>query len=160
MFNIIEADLSAPAHAEALVQLLNEYASGQMGGGEPLSDYVKQNLAAELHKRPTARAVLAFDGNTPAGLIICIEGFSTFLCKPLLNIHDVIVSEAYRGKGLFRLMLAKVESIAHQRGCCKLTLEVLEGNEPALMAYKANGFAGYELDPKMGRAVFWQKKFS
>jgi hypothetical protein len=28
----------------------------------------------------------------------------------------------------------------------------------AQTAYKASGFAGYELDPKMGKAMFWQKK--
>lgn len=160
MFYIVEADLTISAHANALVQLLNEYASDQTGGGQPLSDQVKNNLAAELHKRPTARVVLAFDGDIPVGLIICLEGFSTFVCKPLLNIHDVVVSRKYRGKGLFRLMLNQVESIARQLGCCKLTMEVLEKNEPALVAYKANGFAGYELDPAMGRAVFWQKKLA
>uniref|UniRef100_UPI0035583619 GNAT family N-acetyltransferase n=2 Tax=Pseudomonadota TaxID=1224 RepID=UPI0035583619 len=54
-------------------------------------------------------------------------------------------------------MLAKVEEIARQRGCCKLTLEVLEGNEVAKAAYQKQGFDGYQLDPQMGRAMFWQK---
>ena len=36
-------------------------------------------------------------------------------------------------------------------GCCKLTLEVLEGNKLAQAAYIANGFAGYQLDPEMGQ---------
>ncbi len=157
---VVEADLTVPPHADALILLLDEYASDPMGGAQPLTDQVKNNLVRELHKRPTAHVVLAFDGDIPAGLIICIEGFSTFSCKPLLNIHDVVVSQAYRGKGVFRLMLNEVERIAHQLGCCKLTLEVLEGNQAALMAYKANGFAGYELDPAMGRAVFWQKKLA
>ncbi|PRC92085.1 GNAT family N-acetyltransferase [Solimicrobium silvestre] len=158
MFNIIEANLATPAHAAALVELLNHYAMDAMGGGEPLSDQVKNTLAAELHKRPTARVVLAFDGEIPAGLIICFEGFSTFACKPLLNLHDVVVHQSYRGKGLFRLMLQQVESIAQELGCCKLTMEVLEGNHVALVAYKANGFAGYDLVAGMGQAVFWQKK--
>ena len=39
-----------------------------------------------------------------------------------------------------------------------LTLEVLEGNKVAQAAYRASGFAGYELDPEVGRAMFWQKK--
>jgi hypothetical protein len=34
----------------------------------------------------------------------------------------------------------------------------LEGNKLAQAAYIANGFAGYQLDPEMGRAMFWQKK--
>jgi GNAT superfamily N-acetyltransferase len=70
------------------------------------------------------------------------------------------VSQPYRGKGVFKLMLQQVESIARQLGCCKLTMEILEGNQHAMAAYKAHGFAGYELDPSMGKAVFWQKKLT
>ena len=155
-----EANLALPAHAAALLQLLNEYAMDPMGGGEALSDHVRNNLVSLLQQRPTARAVLAFDGAVPAGLIICFEGFSTFACQPLLNLHDVVVSQPYRGKGVFRLMLQQVETIALDLGCCKLTMEILEGNRHAMAAYRAHGFAGYELDPTMGKAVFWQKKLS
>jgi hypothetical protein len=38
-----------------------------------------------------------------------------------------------------------------------MTLEVLEGNRVAQAVYKSQGFAGFELDPKMGKAMFWQK---
>ena len=41
-----------------------------------------------------------------------------------------------------------------------MTLEVLEGNEIAQHAYRSFGFAGYELDPRMGKAMFWQKKLA
>ncbi len=158
MIEIVEADLSLPAHAEAMVQLLNEYALDPMGGGEGLPDYVKTNLSAELAKRTTAHVILAFVDDEPAGLAICLEGFSTFACKPLLNIHDVIVALPHRGKGLSKLLLQKAEKIAIALGCCKLTLEVLEGNHIAQSAYKACGFSGYELNPQMGKALFWEKK--
>jgi hypothetical protein len=45
-----------------------------------------------------------------------------------------------------------------KRGACKLTLEVLSGNAPALRAYEREGFEGYQLDPAFGHAVFLQKK--
>lgn len=160
MMEIIEADLSVPAHAEAMVQLLDEYALDPMGGGQGLSDYVKTNLPVELAKRKTARVILAFVDTKPAGLVICLEGFSTFACKPLLNIHDVIVASPYRGRGLSKLLLQKAEAIALELGCCKLTLEVLEGNHIAQSAYKACGFSGYELNPQMGKALFWEKKLA
>lgn len=156
--DIIRADLALPEHAQALVQLMNEYALDPMGGGQALADHVQANLAAELHNRPSAHVVLAFADRQPAGLAVCMEGFSTFACKPLLNIHDIIVSHAYRGKGLSKLLLQKAEAIAIGLGCCKMTLEVLEGNRIAQEAYRSVGFAGYQLDPKMGRAMFWQKK--
>ncbi|AGF51842.1 slr1340 [Synechocystis sp. PCC 6803] len=158
MIDIVKADLNSAVHAEAMIQLMNEYACDPMGGGEELPNYVKANLPAELAKRPSAHIILAFVDSKPAGLLVCLEGFSTFACKPLLNIHDVIVSLPYRGKGLSKLMLQKAEAIALDLGCCKLTLEVLEGNHVAQSAYRSFGFGNYELDPQMGKALFWQKK--
>ncbi len=54
-------------------------------------------------------------------------------------------------------MLHKVEDIARQRGCCKITLEVLEGNGPAQASYTKFGFAPGEFDPAHGRMMFWIK---
>jgi GNAT superfamily N-acetyltransferase len=158
MIDIVKADLSLSAHAEAMIQLMDEYALDPMGGGQGLPNYVKANLPAELVKRKSAHVILAFVDSQPAGLVVCFEGFSTFACKPLLNIHDVIVALPYRKRGLSKLLLQKVEDIAFDLGCCKLTLEVLEGNHVAQSAYKAFGFNGYELNPKMGKALFWEKK--
>ena len=155
---IIRADLAQPEHAQALVQLMNEYALDPMGGGQALPDHVKAGLAAELHKRKSVHVILALDHGQPAGLAVCMEGFSTFACKPLLNIHDMVVSQPYRGRGLSLRLLQKAEDVARELGCCKVTLEVLEGNRVAQAAYRRAGFAGYELDPAMGKAMFWQKK--
>ena len=155
---IIRADLSNPIHAEALVSLLNSYAQDPMGGGEELSDFTQENLAKEIHKRSDVTVILAFDGDKSAGLINCVEGFSTFMCKPLMNIHDVYVGADYRGKGVATMLLQAAEDLAIEKQCCKLTLEVLEGNQPAKSAYLKFGFDGYELEPEMGKAMFWQKK--
>jgi GNAT superfamily N-acetyltransferase len=156
--DIVEANLALPEHAQAVLQLMNEYALDPMGGGQALSDYANANLVAELRKRASVHVILAFVDRRPAGLAVCIEGFSTFACKPLLNIHDMVVSRAFRGTGLSRLLLQKAEAIAIELGCCKLTLEVLEQNRIAQAAYRGAGFAGYQLDPTMGQAMFWQKK--
>jgi len=158
MIEIIQADLTSPTHANALITLLNKYALDPMGGGEALSDFTKENLASEIQKRSDTTVILAFDDEKPAGLINCIEGFSTFKCKPLINIHDVYVDASARGKGVATKLLQAVEDLAIEKKCCKITLEILEGNEPAKRAYLKFGFAGYELDPEMGKAMFWEKK--
>ena len=64
----------------------------------------------------------------------------------------------YRGQGLARLLFDQVETIAKARGCCKLTLEVLKGNERARAAYTKFGFSGYELDPEMGAGTLLGKE--
>lgn len=158
MLDICEAELSLPTHAAAVLQLMNEYACDPMGGGEPLSEFARGNLIAEMRKRPTIRVILALDGDTPVGLMNCIEGFSTFACKPLMNVHDVVVSKAYRGRGISKLMFVRAEEMARRLGCVKMTLEVLEGNIPAREAYSALGYRYYQLDPSMGSAMFWEKK--
>lgn len=154
---VLQASYTNPVHAEAIGLLLNQYAEDAMGGGESLSLDTRQQLAIELAKRPHAFSVLAFIAGEPVGLVNCFEGFSTFACRPLVNIHDVVVVASARGQGISQKMLTKVEEIARQRGCCKMTLEVLEGNEVALGAYRKLGFSDYQLDPQMGRALFWQK---
>jgi ribosomal protein S18 acetylase RimI-like enzyme len=154
---VLQASYTNPVHAQAIGFLLNQYAEDVMGGGESLSMDTRQQLALELAKRPHAFSVLAFVSGEPVGLVNCFEGFSTFACRPLVNVHDVAVIAPYRGRGISQKMLMKVEEIARQRGCCKITLEVLEGNEVAQGAYRKLGFADYTLDPKMGRALFWQK---
>ena len=155
--SIILADYHNRRHANDIGTLLNAYATDQMGGGIELDEYVKNNIASELARLPHAFSILGYIDNKPAGLVNCFEGFSTFKCKPLINIHDIVVSRAHRRSGISQLLLAKVEEIAKARACCKITLEVLEGNTPAQAAYRKFGFSGYELDPLMGKAMFWQK---
>ena len=154
---IVRADYGDARHARALVTVLDAYAKGIEGGAEPLSAYAKTHLVAELAVRPQAYSVLAFDGDAPVGLVNCIEGFSTFACKPLVNVHDVAVSASHRGQGVAAKMLALAEEIAAKRGAVKMTLEVLTGNKSAIALYRRLGFAGYQLDPSMGTATFMQK---
>jgi len=156
---VLIADYLNNQHAEDLGYLLNSYAEDPMGGATPLPDNIKTNLANELSKRPHAMSIICYVDNKPAGLINTFEVFSTFKCQPLINIHDIVVVKEYRGLGISQLMLTKVEKIAKDKGCCKITLEVLEGNEIARKSYIKFGFDGYELDPQMGKALFWQKEF-
>jgi hypothetical protein len=46
---------------------------------------------------------------------------------------------------------------ARKLGCCKLTLEVLEGNAVARSLYRSCGFEGYELKAETGKAMFMHK---
>ena len=159
---IIQADYNNTLHAHAIVLLLDAYAQDPAGGGQPLGDFAKTHLVQELARRPQAFSVLAFDitahAQTPVGLVNCIEGFSTFACKPLVNVHDVVVLSSHCGQRVGEQMLALAEQIAVQRGACKLTLEVLSGNQSAIKLYQRVGFVGYQLDPAMGSAVFLQKQ--
>ncbi len=155
-FKTIQSDLN-PKEAKDLIDLLGHYAQDIMGGGEELSEYVKTNLAEKLKKRTDAVIVIAYLGEQAIGLAICFEGFSTFSAKPLLNIHDFVVKSEFRGQGVAKLLLEKIMAIAKERDCCKITLEVLQGNQRAIKIYRDFGFDNYQLDAQMGHALFLQK---
>lgn len=151
------ADYGDAADAAAIVGLLDAYARDPMGGGEPLGEFARLHLVERLAHMPQAFTALAWLDGTPVGLANCFEGFSTFACKPLVNIHDFAVLPAWRGRGIAKGLMAFVEEQARLRGACKLTLEVLQGNQGAQALYASVGFAHYELDPAMGHAEFLQK---
>jgi ribosomal protein S18 acetylase RimI-like enzyme len=146
--------------AAALVVLLDEYARSPEGGGTPLAADARERLAGVLAERAHYVGLLAWDGERAVGLVNCFEGVSTFRARPLLNIHDIAVAIDHRGRGIGRRLLAAAEAIARERGCCKLTLEALDGNAGAIALYRSVGFAAYELDPAMGRAGFYEKRLS
>ena len=157
MLRIQRVNYLEPRDAQALVLLLDAYARDPMGGGEGLTEDVKVRLCSDLAKRQTATSFIAWLGEQAVGLINCIEGYSTFKARPLMNIHDIAVLPSHRGQGIGQALLAAAEVHARERGCCKLTLEVLTGNTIAMRSYERFGFAPYVLDPAAGQASFMQK---
>lgn len=156
--DILPLDLDNPGHGAGLLQLLDHYAHDPMGGGQGLTAAVKTTLVERLREIPHFYAALAFADDRAVGLIDGFFGFSTFAAEPLLNIHDLVVHADYRGRGIGRALLAHVEAVATETGCCKLTLEVLSHNAAALATYERAGFRPYQLDPQAGQALFLQKK--
>ena len=159
--SILPVDYNHPSHCAALVMLLDAYALDPMGGGEGLAQDVKDRLCDDLAQRSQAFSFIAWKGAgaqaQAVGLINCLEGYSTFKAQPLLNIHDIAVLPGHRGAGVGQALLAAAQAHAHDRGCCKLTLEVLTGNATALASYQRFGFAAYTLDPAAGQASFMHK---
>ncbi|ROR18056.1 acetyltransferase (GNAT) family protein [Comamonas sp. BIGb0124] len=166
---IVVADYAHGPHADAVVALLDAYARDPMGGGQPLPEHARRTLVPQLAAFPHALSLLAYvpaaagqggeagSAPRPVGLLNAFMGFSTFKAQPLLNVHDVAVLEAFRGRGIARALMAEAERQARLRGCCKLTLEVLAGNAVAQRAYRSQGYAPYDLGESQGQAQFWQK---
>jgi len=157
MIEVVRVCYDVPAHAKALIELMDTYARDPAGGGKALSTFARDNLVSALAARPFIFSVLAFDDATPVGLVNAFEGFSSFACRPLVNIHDVVVAPSHRGRGIAAQMFEQVEILARERGACKLTLEVLQGNTSARSVYERLGFTDYQLDPALGHAQFLHK---
>ncbi len=154
-----KADLASESDCALIVPTLDAYARDPMGGAEALSQFSKDNLITELKKRSYSHVFFAkTDADETVGMAICFEGFSSFNCKPVLNIHDFVILEKFRGKHVGRAFMTFIGEYAKtELGCCKLTLEVLEGNIGAQKAYIAAGFEPYTLSESTGRAYFWCK---
>jgi len=151
------ADYAKPEDAAKVVDLLDAYARDPLGGGEPLSTFTRDNLAQALSEVPGAFSIIGELDGTPVALANCFQGFSTFSCQPLINIHDLAVVSDVRGQGISQGLLAYIEAHARQNRCCKVTLEVLSRNEPALAAYTKFGFEPYQMGDEYGTAMFLQK---
>ncbi|MEN8820159.1 MAG: GNAT family N-acetyltransferase [Abyssibacter sp.] len=155
--NVGLADYQNLAHAQALRDLLAAYAADPMGGGKALEATVLDRVVPALAARAEAFSLLAWSDGQAVGFANCFEGFSTFAARPVVNIHDLAVLPAFRGRGISQALLAAIEQEAHRRNACKLTLEVLSHNHIAQAAYTRWGFKGYALDPSAGHALFWEK---
>ena len=143
--HIREANFSDSRDCAGIVDVLDSYAVDPLGGGRPLPGDVRNRLVPLLRDHPTSLVLLAFAREEPVGLAVCFFGLSTFQAKPLLNIHDLAVVPEYRGRGVGRALLDAVEAHARSRGCCKLTLEVLDANTRAETLYRSFGFEDFSV---------------
>jgi ribosomal protein S18 acetylase RimI-like enzyme len=140
-------------HIKAVRILLNAYISDEMGGGEPLFDEKQRSLIKGLKFHTKSIVLLACLNDEFVGLLIAFENFSTFLAKPMINIHDIIVLKEYRSKGVGRQLMNAVIDEAKKRDCVRITLEVREDNKIAQDLYKDLGFK--ETKPKM---LYWRRE--
>jgi GNAT superfamily N-acetyltransferase len=154
------ADWSNPGDGVTVVNLLDAYAHDPMGGAAPLTAFAKEHLPATMAATPGAFSVIGFQAGNPVALANCFTTLSTFACKPIVNIHDLAVLPQSRGSGVGQQMLGFVEEHARQAGACKITLEVLTGNDRARRSYSRFGFEAYTLDDTTGQALFLQKGIS
>ncbi|TWT72815.1 putative acetyltransferase [Posidoniimonas polymericola] len=150
-------DYNSAQHRQSLVDLLESYASTPEGSGTGMTDEARQNVAAMLKATPHACVLVAVEEGDPCGVIVCVESFSTFYAKPVLNIHDLVISPGHRGQGIGRMLMQAAEEEARRRGCCKMTLEVVASNAPAKGLYRSCGFQGGDSAMPDNAMLFWTK---
>jgi ribosomal protein S18 acetylase RimI-like enzyme len=153
--NIQLADLALPEHQDAVVRLLDHYASQPMGNGQPLPEDVKFRLIDGLRAHPMTRIFLAFVDGSAVAIATCFVGFSTFKAKPLINIHDLAVHKEYQSQGIGTQLIEAVTDYAREMDCCAITLEVRRDN-PARHLYLKKGFQVLD-DPLPDHATLFGK---
>ena len=152
MVTILEVDFENEIHCNALIDLMNHYMQDEMGNHPPHTKESALRLILGLKNHCNKICYLAVKNGEFIGLINCFISFGTFAAKPFINVHDVVIKENHRGKGIGRKLLERITEKAKEMDCCKITLEVREDNIRAKYLYNSLGYK--EGNPPMH---FWTK---
>jgi GNAT superfamily N-acetyltransferase len=126
MVQVFEVDFESPEHCKAVIDLMNHYMTDKMGDHAPHTEESAKRLIEGLKNHQHKLCILAEEDGNYIGLV---------------NIHDVVVLDTQRGKGIGRLMLEFVAKKAQESDSAKITLEVRHDNLSAQQLYKNLGYA-------------------
>lgn len=146
--SIIHMDLNSSQYQEAFAILFDEYVSA-------LSVEAKPEVVKQLFDLPYFHGFICFIDNQPAGFAVCFESYSTYRARKVLNIHDFMVSERYRGLGIGKQQLKTIEQYCREHDFLKITLEVDDENRAAQKLYSNCGFEDFQVTLK--GLNHWQK---
>jgi ribosomal protein S18 acetylase RimI-like enzyme len=141
-----------PADREAvidLIQALNVFENALTGdrlegraAAAASYDHLAQRVAASQ-----GRLVLAVADREVVGLLgFTIEEDQPFVREDVRrygHVTDLVVHEAWRGRGVGRRLLEEAERLARAAGLRRLAIGVLEANEGAARLYRGFGFGDY-----------------
>jgi len=124
--------------AAAIFSLIKELAEY-----EKLSDQIstteKELKETLFGKDKFVEILLAEFNGEIVGQALFFKNFSTFLGKPGIYLEDLYVKPEMRGKGIGKMLLDKIISIAKERNYGRVEWSVLDWNKPAIDFYKKIG---------------------
>jgi GNAT superfamily N-acetyltransferase len=151
-FTFVVCDFNQLSHQKAFTHLMNCYRTDPMGGVAEMTGDEAKKIIKDLQCHPTYSGFFVKSGDEFVGLANCFTNYSTFKAKPLLNIHDFIVSPQWRGKKAAEFLLNEMSKCLKDKGYCRINLEVRDDNPRAMALYKRVGFS--DCNPPM---FFWEK---
>jgi len=97
-------------------------------------------LTESLFGEPSsAEVVIGYYKNEPVAFALFFHNFSTFLGKPGLYLEDLYVNPKMRGKGIGKVLILYLASLAKKRGCGRFEWWVLDWNKSAIQFYHSIG---------------------
>ena len=150
----VQIDLNNKTHCENLLRILDYYMKDGIGMGKPMPEALKPQIIDGLKNHVGYLGFFACVGDEFAALANCNINFSTWQARPLINIHDFVVSPGFRGQGTGLYLLEEIENYARQNGFCRINLEVSHENVKAQKLYLKAGYR--ECSPPN---YFWEKRF-
>lgn len=116
-----------------LLELVNELAVYERAA-EEVTVTLEEFIAAGFGENKVWDAFVAEENGFIAGFAIYYTRYSTWKgCR--LYLEDFIVTEAYRGKGIGKLLFEAVIKAAREKDFKGMSWQVLDWNEPAINFY-------------------------
>lgn len=118
----------------AIYDLIHELAVFEQAPQEP-SNPMKRFIEEGTCKNPRFHVIVAEENNVLAGMALYYFGYSSWKGS-MLYLDDLIVKEAYRRKGIGKLLMDELLKIAKEEKINQLRWHVLDWNESAIRFYK------------------------
>jgi len=99
-------------------------------------EMLKESLFCD---NPRAEVIIAYCDDRAVGFALFFHNFSTFLGKPGIYLEDLYVRPEVRGKGIGKMLLKHLASLAVERDCGRLEWCVLDWNQQAIDFYRSIG---------------------
>lgn len=116
-----------------LLELINELAVYEKAP-EEVTVTLEEFVNAGFGEKPVWKAYVAEENNVIVGFALFYTRYSTWKgCR--LYLEDFIITEAYRGKGVGKLLFETVIAEARDHNYNGMTWQVLDWNEPAINFY-------------------------
>ena len=127
-----------PAIAELLEEMDRFYGVTEF---EPLDARMAQIRAIVFTDPPAAHLLLAHDDDRAAGLATYSFLWPAVGLTRSLYLKELYVADAYRRRGVGRLLMDRVRGIADETGCSRVEWTTDRDNEGARRFYKGLGYA-------------------
>ena len=156
---IAELNLAEPDGVNKFTQLLDAYCCTLNGGGVALSDEVRNRLFNVMPQYGNAIAFLSHHQNKPTGVVFGFYNLYVFSAQPYANVQFIFVLPEFQRRGIAKKLMLAFEARTRELGCCKVTLEVREGNEQAKALYSALEYRRGTFGPHNDALEFWERLF-
>lgn len=120
--------------APALMTLIHELAEYERAAKEVTVDF-DHFVESGFGEKPVWWAIVADQEGIIAGMALYFIRYSTWKGQRMY-LEDLVVSPAYRGKGIGSLLMDKLIEEAKARNFSGINWQVLDWNEPAINFYK------------------------
>ncbi|MCC5930527.1 MAG: GNAT family N-acetyltransferase [Cyclobacteriaceae bacterium] len=120
---------------QGVMQLVQELAEFENASHEVQN--TKERMEAEgFGENPAFEFFVAEYDNQIIGIALYFFSYSTWKGRSCF-LDDLIVTEAFRGKGVGKKLFNKVAEVAKNQNCGKMHWQVLDWNAPAIAYYKS-----------------------